>query len=381
MLKEGNLLAALILASAYSEKYRGRNLDREAVADIKLSDDLGSCRATLLWRFGRREATPFIWLGTDEAENRTLYVAMSPIRNKRQYFKLLTQGSYMVDDVLQRDGEEHTIRISSYIKERLDGLWSAEHQSGIRHGSPDLGDALEQTAAEHPGCRILFCGISHGGALAQAAALRFALLHPGYSSRIHVVSWNAYKWTDASGAAIARSVLGDRLLPLVLSSREGNERTWDSVPEFPPGFSPMPGTVLLDVDSGGFFSGLQVGHATVGVDFAARLFQLHFAKSAIAAMKIAMERERTGTGQIARSRWHGARRLLSAMNFVLPEASAADAAAAGCGDHVLNLHDDIPDDSPDGGSTDGDIGGRSPTRSLEIRSQSWHEPLIRPSQA
>merc|ERR1719199_1348437 len=120
----------------------------------------------------------------------------------------------------------------------------------------------------------------------------------------------------------------------------------------------MPGTILLDVESGGFFSGLQVGHASVGVDFAARLFQLHFAKSAIAAMKIAMERERTGTGQIARNRWHGARRLLSAMNFALPDPSAADAAAAAeGGDHVRNLHDDIPDDSPDGGSTDEEIRG------------------------
>jgi hypothetical protein len=137
----------------------------------------------------------------------------------------------------------------------------------------------------------LFAGISHGGALAQAAALRYGLQQPGYAARIFVVSWNAYKWTEKKGALLAHEVLGSRLLPVVLSTESGQNRRWDSVPEFPPGFAQMPDPLLLDVDSGAFFGNLRLGEASLSLNFATRFLELHFAKAAIEGMKKATENE------------------------------------------------------------------------------------------
>merc|ERR1719230_843773 len=102
-------------------------MEADAVAEVKLPDDLGVRHATLLARFGKREATPFIWLG-DESDQ-TIYVAFGPLRNKRQYFKLLSQGSCLVNDIITgSDGKVWIANISHYVKEKLDSLWSAKHQ-------------------------------------------------------------------------------------------------------------------------------------------------------------------------------------------------------------------------------------------------------------
>jgi hypothetical protein len=216
------------------------------------------------------------------------------------------------DDVSATNGDVSSFRISGYVKDKLDGLWHKEHETSEADGF--FGDVLAQIAYQHPEHRLLFCGISHGAALAQAAALRFALMEPALQPRIHVASWNAYKWTDADGSFLAARILSDRLLPLVLSS-SGNGRRWDSVPEFPPGLSPMPGTMLLDVDSGHFFSDIELGEANLGLTFATRLFELHFAKRALCAMKTATLRERTGRGEAARRHWFVARDILSLLRI------------------------------------------------------------------
>lgn len=294
LLRDGQMFAALVLSTSFSEKYKGKHLKKGAEAELALPAGLQHSvwKVTLFERYGIREATPFIWFGDVEHGDKTLYVAFGPLRNKRQYFKLLSQGTHLVDDkVRSSDGTEHDIRITGYMKRLLDYLW---------FGDCNFAEDLAKVAAGHSNMRIIFSGISHGAALAQAAGLRFALQYADIRSRVFVVNWNAYKWTDANGRRIAEQVLGERLLPLVLSARTGTHRRWDSVPEFPPGLSPMSGSLLLDVNSGEFFSNLVLGDARANFNFCFRLMELHFAKAAIGAMKVAMERDRTG--RVARSR-------------------------------------------------------------------------------
>ena len=78
------------------------------------------------------------------------------------------------------------------------------------------------------------------------------------------------------------------MLNFVLSRRKYYQanRYWDTVTGFPKGLSPMPNLVLLDADSGRFyrhhlpFQGFQWGAVTM-----MRAFELHFARSALSAMK------------------------------------------------------------------------------------------------
>merc|ERR1712232_821543 len=171
------------------------------------------------------------------------------------------------------------LHMSEYLKAKLDRLWSDKFC---------FGKLLNEAVAAHPDCKLLFAGISHGAALAQAAGLRLALRRPELSSRISIVSWNAYKWTDTAGSALVGQQFGDRILPLVLS--RGNPRRWDSAAEIPPGFAPMPGITLLDSDTGEFYDNVVLGNAHISVDSLSRLKELHFAKGALQAMKTATTR-------------------------------------------------------------------------------------------
>lgn len=284
LLEEGQLNTALALGTVFSEKYKGRNMQPGETAEVRLPSAAGGTwlwTTRLLHRAGSREASPFIWLGDEEAGDRTLYVTFGPLRKKRQFLKIWSAGTHLVEDILPPGAEaggsgSHTVLVSSYIKNKLDKLW----------GHFGFGQQLAEAAAGHPRHRILFAGISHGAALAQAAALRFALLQP--EREVCAVTWNGYKWTDAAGSALAGQALGHRLLPLVLSRCEpGEQRRWDSVVEFPAGFAAMPGVMLVDVDCG-IFLPCVLGHASLGPDFAARMAELHFAKTALKAMEAAM---------------------------------------------------------------------------------------------
>lgn len=292
LLRNGQLFTSLILATNFSEKYRGREMAAQDTADVRLPCGMGHWSITLIARSGYREATGFIWLGDSVAGDDTLYVAFGPLRNKTQFWKLLSQGTHLLnDEVEERDGARWSLNISSYVKEKLDHLWDPLNPDY------DFGNKLLKAASDYPDHRIIFSGISHGATLAQASALRFGLKEPVHRNRIFVPCWNAYKWTDKEGSALAQQIFCDRSAPMVLSSRplimplhRQDERIWDSVSEFPPGFSPLPGSLLLDIESGQFFDNSQAKEAHIGIDFALRMAHLHFAKAAITAIKAAMVR-------------------------------------------------------------------------------------------
>lgn len=277
MLRDGQLYTALVISTLFSEKYRGRDMKRGDFADVRLVGTQNEVwRLSLLGRTGQIEAVPFIWLGDERFGDKTLYVAFSPLRRKRQFVKLYSKGTVFVDDAAP--GRE-TIRMAAYMKSKLDELWSPSF--GFR-------ELLGEAAAVYPQHRILFTGISHGAALAQAAALRFSLTAGADANRVFAASWNAYKWTDAAGSDLVHRELGSRLLPMVLS-RAGPPRRWDPAAEFPRGFAPMPHILLLDVDTGSFLEKVRLGDARLGKQFATRMAELHFAKTAMLAMRAAMD--------------------------------------------------------------------------------------------
>lgn len=144
---------------------------------------------------------------------------------------------------------------------------------------------------QYPTHRVVFSGISHGAALAQAAALRFALAGTpgdGWHHRLWVASWNSYKWTDMDGSQRVYELFEDRFLSMVLSDRSDIGRRGDSVPGFPPGLAPMPGTVLLDVNQGKFYPCESLPDSHLDFGFLWRMVDLHFAKTANRAVKQAM---------------------------------------------------------------------------------------------
>lgn len=278
----------------------------EICAALKLTEEASSSVAvelpgsgvvwkqTLLGRYGYEEATPFIWLGDVSAGDRTLYVAFGPLRQGRQALKVCCRGSALE---LDRWGDA-TIWISSYVKTKLDTLWDRRHY--------DFCTRLEEFASKTSSVtdRILFCGISHGAVLAQAAALRFALCSQEHRRKVHVVNWNAYKWTDQAGSDLAWDVFSEgegsasRCLPFILSKEIQScccvRRRYDSVPEHPAGFMPMRNSILLDVDAGTLWSNVYLGEVNAGLDFCVRAMDVHFAKEAIRGVKAAMARTHSG---------------------------------------------------------------------------------------
>lgn len=302
-------------------------MDPGASADVKMpvlpatSGDLGlpMRKATLLYRAGKREGCTFIWLGDEACGDNTLYVAFSPLRRRRQIIKVF-RGADLVEDTVQSWLEksvgtvdhftgglseclltasdhitgagraarpivrEHlvNVRMSSYVKRKLDKLWNI-------HG---FWDMVLQAITKYPTHTIIFTGISHGGTLAQAGALKFNLMISalGLTRNVYVVSWNAYKWTDAAGCKLMDCRFKNRLLPLVLSQRENEgPRRWDSVAGYPPHLKPIPGTILLDIDTGCFFQVADIGESHLGGDFLDRMLQLHFASQGLRAMRKATE--------------------------------------------------------------------------------------------
>eukprot|EP00812_Abedinium_dasypus_P008519 NODE_2274_length_964_cov_254.895490.p1 GENE.NODE_2274_length_964_cov_254.895490~~NODE_2274_length_964_cov_254.895490.p1 ORF type:complete len:287 (+),score=65.05 NODE_2274_length_964_cov_254.895490:3-863(+) len=173
------------------------------------------------------------------------------------------------------------LRISSYVHRKLQQLW-------CRYG---FWRSLLAVVEAHPKHRILFSGISHGASLAQAAALKFQLMTAGMGleGEVYAATWNAYKWTDRRGSELVGSTFAERLLPMVLSKQlPGHDRRWDSVPGYPPALTPVPGIMLLDVNTGAFFSVRNIGSSHLGPDFLGRMLDLHFASTAIRAVRTTM---------------------------------------------------------------------------------------------
>eukprot|EP00928_Gymnodinium_smaydae_P093099 TRINITY_DN7711_c0_g1_i1.p1 TRINITY_DN7711_c0_g1~~TRINITY_DN7711_c0_g1_i1.p1 ORF type:complete len:405 (+),score=85.16 TRINITY_DN7711_c0_g1_i1:55-1269(+) len=283
MLVRGQMLVAILLCSKYSNKEKGANMKPGELADLKMPDG-GVRRPKLLARTGFKEVVPLIWCGDESVEDRTVYVAFTPMSSLNQAWRIFSRGQTLVNDSVQvPGGSVRQLRISDYLKAKLDKLWSEQYR---------FGELMAQVVADYPTHQIVFTGISHGAALAQAAALRFCLLDPGSAPRVNVVTWNSYKWTDAAGSALADEVLHDRILPLVLS--RDDPRRWDSAAEYPSatsGFEPMPNLLLLDIDIGVFFGNVDLPKTfSFGWNSLSRARELHLAKMVIPAVKKAMNR-------------------------------------------------------------------------------------------
>lgn len=292
MLRGGQVLTALILSTSYSEKYKGRYMQRGAVAELRLpaqGDKTRTIFPRLLCRSGNKEAVAFIWLGDDSAQDHTLYVTFSPLRYRSQFCKIYCAG--IVQDGLDHDisttrtttrnassnGEPEKVPISAYVYHKLKKLWG-------KHG---LWNQLSECVDKFNTHSIIFSGISHGAALAQAAALQFRLRR--HQAQVFVVTWNAYRWTNEKGRALVEKEFGDKILPFALSRRSTEPqatRYWDSVTGFPGSFASMPNSILLDADSGHMFNHTAPHKSShLGAHFLMRMFELHFAKAAINATK------------------------------------------------------------------------------------------------
>lgn len=311
LLRGGQVWTALILSTSYSEKYKGRFMRTGASAPVQLPVPVSAgpgLRTTwspkLLHRVGNPSAAAFIWVGDEDAGDQTIYVAFSMMRKfgQAKHILLSTLQRGLAEELdggsplegsgnntrVEAEPQWENLRVASYMRQKIDALW-------VEHG---FCEKLAQTAAEHEGYRIVFGGMSHGAALAQASALRFNL--SGLPYKAHAVSWNAYKWTDAAGSEVAGRCMGEHLLPLVLTrwipgrgDRPGY-RCWDSIAGCPAGFEPMPQIRLLDVDTGAFLPCETQqdcpGNSHLSTwDAFKRLWRLHYAAMAIVATRAAMQ--------------------------------------------------------------------------------------------
>eukprot|EP00928_Gymnodinium_smaydae_P061902 TRINITY_DN45872_c0_g1_i1.p1 TRINITY_DN45872_c0_g1~~TRINITY_DN45872_c0_g1_i1.p1 ORF type:complete len:416 (+),score=75.80 TRINITY_DN45872_c0_g1_i1:62-1309(+) len=282
MLRKGQMFSAIILCSAFSNKEQGATMEEKEKAEVQMPVSGQVQRPTLLARAGSKEVVPFIWLGDKEAQDNTLYVAFTPMATILQPWKIYQHGQTLVKDEYKvPGGRVQGFKISEYLKEKLDKLWSTFEYN--------FGELLSYAVTDYPTHQIIFTGTSHGAALAQAAALRFCLMDPTNAPRVNVVTWNPYKWTDAEGSALVGEVLGDRILTMVLS--KDNPRRWDSAIEYPSGFAPMPHVHLLDSDTGVFYDNVDLPEQMCyDYNAASRMCELHFADNVIPAVEKAMQR-------------------------------------------------------------------------------------------
>lgn len=292
MLCDGEVLMALILSTSFSEKYKGRHMQPGATAEITLpapGDQTWTCHPHLLHRAGNKEAVAYIWLSNDQRSEPTLYVAFSPLRHRSQFFKIWCSGD--IQDGLDlnneprtatltagtQDGKSVNVPVSAYVYHKLRKLWGL-------HG---LWDGLKSMYDKYEPNRIIFSGISHGAALAQVAALQFQMTIR--QAKVYVVTWNAYRWTSPIGRAVVDQELGDRILPFALSRVRAEPqatRYWDSVTGFPSRYASMPNMLLLDADTGAILEHKDPDTpAPLTGAFLMRMFELHFARAALAATK------------------------------------------------------------------------------------------------
>lgn len=242
----------------------------------------------------------FIWRGDEDAGDQTVYVAFSMMRAFGQAKKIVWMELSQADQAggasskkpLKQGASElpetwDEVQVGSYMRSKIDKLWD-------QYGFAPL---LAQTMLDHPGHRLLFVGICHGGALAQVAAMRYNMSQPKEKAR--AISWNGYKWTDSAGTELVTRLMGDCLLPIVLSRWEygrggqSGQRVWDSVSGGPAHLEPMSQMVLQDVETGKFWSCKPEsncpGRTRISWVSFKRLWRLHFAAAAIAATKASMQ--------------------------------------------------------------------------------------------
>lgn len=289
LFREGQVLTALLLSSTFSEKYRGRHMKADSVAPIRVPGP--GCEKTwhptLLDRSGRREAVAFVWRGDAARDDRTLYVAFSPLRYRSQFVKVIAGGvadKHRTAAAAATTDAQLGIPLATYLKQKIDRMWGDDP-------TYNLCTMLLRHVERHPDHRVVFCGISHGAALAQAAALKFK--DQQQSADVFVVTWNGYRWTDDSGSRAVERAFGHRFLPLVMSRRRAGPRSaryWDSVAHFPDAMAAMPNVALLDADTGGIIRHRDPSEGTrLGPCSLLRMLELHFAKGALSATRKATE--------------------------------------------------------------------------------------------
>jgi len=291
MLPNGEIFTALLLSSSYSEKYKGRNMQPGEIAEIRLPCPEGMTqrdwRPKLLHRSGSREINVFIWLGDDSSDIPTVYFACAPLRKRMQFAKL-TQSYYGLSqmeveeqangdvDVGAGTGKRYSVPMFPYCLRKVENLYSKY----------DFQSKVQDTMRQYPNHRYLFCGISHGAAVAQALALRLSLMYP--RGCFQAVTWNAYRWTNEEGIALMEQHVGRRLLPFVMAT----DTTWDSIAGIPYRLSHMPRIVFLNADTGEFRPAESIDGSRLDISqvccCAWRMYKLHFATTALKATKRAM---------------------------------------------------------------------------------------------
>lgn len=275
LLVNGEIFAALVLSTLFSEKYKGRNMKVGETAEIRLPALPGAepkvWRPTLLHRAGGKEVCAFIWRGDDSSPFPTIFVAFSPLRSTKQFCKILFSSKQTMREVAAVR-EEPTFMALAYVQKKLKNLWEKY----------DFQAKLDDTLAKYPSHLVLCCGLSHGATLAQATAMKSSLIYPEKS--INAVTWNAYKFLDETGVAMFKEAVGKRLLPLTISQG----KTWDSIAGAPRDFAPVPRIVLLDADTGDFRPAKDIKRTTLGPCSLWRAYRLHFAKQALKATRMAM---------------------------------------------------------------------------------------------
>jgi len=272
MLLNGEVFAALLLSSSYSEKYRGRDMKPGDLAQINLPCLEGMTqrcwRTKLLHRSGSREVNVFIWLGDESSSIPTVYFACSPLRKRIQFAKLahnyigLPRLSQMeIEEQANGDanaaagkGRHSSVPMLPYCHRKVANLFDKY----------DFMEKLEDTTRQYPNHRYLLCGISHGASVAQALALKLSLMYP--RACFQEVTWNAYRWTNDQGVALMEQHVGRRLLPIIMAS----DTTWDSVPGIPWRLAPMPRIVFLNADTGELRPAESVGGSRLGPAFLLR---------------------------------------------------------------------------------------------------------------
>eukprot|EP00929_Paragymnodinium_shiwhaense_P099793 TRINITY_DN6162_c0_g1_i1.p1 TRINITY_DN6162_c0_g1~~TRINITY_DN6162_c0_g1_i1.p1 ORF type:complete len:457 (+),score=94.36 TRINITY_DN6162_c0_g1_i1:63-1433(+) len=348
-LSDGQLFTACILCTSYSEKYHGRLLQAGSSAQVRLPQTpsashfaggslrfsregsiSSTCTASrerstsvqrnqnmerqgsgnnllrkstaaapakvvhpkLFGRAGFREAVAFVWLGDQDADDDNIYVSFSMMRRFQQAKKIIWQE-------LSRDAQADPktwegMAVGTYCRQKVDKLWDV-------YG---LAQVLDNVTLAYPDRPMIFSGVSHGGTLAQVSAVRYILKQRalGKEAKAFACTWNGYRWTDEAGVELIESLMGWKMLPIVLSRWEpglhgaDGHRVWDTVSEMPSVLEPLRTTMLQDIDNGVFWrreEGVSewMGRAYFSWLGFKRLWRLHYAQAAIAAMRKATQHE------------------------------------------------------------------------------------------
>lgn len=101
------------------------------------------------------------------------------------------------------------LRVHAGVLDHHESLWDS------RPGSRGLVDWVADQISREPAQRVVFVGLSFGGALAQLTAYRVARVYPSLRDSLHVLAMGSVQWANALMARHARNVFGDRVVNLV----------------------------------------------------------------------------------------------------------------------------------------------------------------------